>query len=49
MILITEPRVSIKVKLIISINTSYTSTESREDIKIKNAQNNRRFKELEYS
>jgi hypothetical protein len=31
-----KPRVSIKVKLIIFINTSYTPTKSRENIKIKN-------------
>jgi hypothetical protein len=33
---IIESRVSIRIKLIISINTSYTPTESREDIKTKN-------------
>jgi hypothetical protein len=34
---ITEPRVSIKAKLIISIDTSYTPTESREDIETEDA------------
>jgi hypothetical protein len=33
---ITELRVSIKIKLITSIDTSYTLTESREDIKTRN-------------
>jgi hypothetical protein len=48
-IIIIELRVSIKVKPITSIDTFYAPTESREDIKIKNAQNKRRLKELEYS
>jgi hypothetical protein len=34
---ITKLRVSIKVKSITSIDTSYTLTKSREDIKTKNA------------
>jgi hypothetical protein len=46
---ITELRVFIKVKLIIFINTSYTLIKSREDIEIKDAQDKRRLKELEYS
>jgi hypothetical protein len=46
---ITEPRVSIKTKFITFINTSYVLIKSREDIKIKNAQNKRRLKELRYS
>jgi hypothetical protein len=46
---ITELRVFIRVKLITSINTSYTPTESREDIKTEDAQNERRLKELKYS
>jgi hypothetical protein len=45
---ITEPKVSIRVKLIISINTSYTPIKSREDIKTKDAQNKRYLKELKY-
>jgi hypothetical protein len=35
--IITKLRVSTRVKSITSINTSYTPTESREDIKTKNA------------
>jgi hypothetical protein len=46
---ITELRVFIRAKPITSINTSYTPTESREDIKTEDAQNERRLKELEYS
>jgi hypothetical protein len=34
---ITEPRVSIKAKLITFIDTSYTPTESKEDIETKDA------------
>jgi hypothetical protein len=45
----TELRVSIRAKLITSIDTSYTPTESREDIETKDAQDKRRLKELEYS
>jgi hypothetical protein len=45
---ITELRVFIRAKSIISIDTSYIPTESREDIKTKNAQNKRCFKKLEY-
>jgi hypothetical protein len=30
---ITEPKISTRIKFIISIDTSYTPTESREDIK----------------
>jgi hypothetical protein len=33
---ITEPRVSIRAKLITSINTSYTPTKSKENIKTRN-------------
>jgi hypothetical protein len=36
-IIIIKPRVSIKAKLITFINTFYTLTKSRENIKIKNA------------
>jgi hypothetical protein len=45
---ITEPRVSIKIKFIISINIFYTPTKSREDIKTKDAQEYRRLEELKY-
>jgi hypothetical protein len=47
--IMTELRVSIKVKLIISIDTFYAPTESREDIETKDAQNKRRLKKLRYS
>jgi hypothetical protein len=33
---IIEPKVSIKIKLTISIDTSYTLTENKEDIETKN-------------
>jgi hypothetical protein len=46
---ITEPKVSIRIKLIIFINTFYILTESREDIKTGNTQEYRRLKELKYS
>jgi hypothetical protein len=48
-VVIIKPRVFIKAKLITFIDTSYAPTESREDIKTKNAQNERRLKELGYS
>jgi hypothetical protein len=45
---ITEPRVSIKAKLITSIDTFYAPTESRENIETRDAQDKRRLKELGY-
>jgi uncharacterized membrane protein len=45
---IIKSRVSIKAKFIIFINTSYILIKSRKDIETKNAQNNRRLKELKY-
>jgi hypothetical protein len=47
-VVIIKPRISIKAKLITSINTFYTLIKSREDIKIKDAQDKRRLKKLEY-
>jgi hypothetical protein len=46
---ITELRISIKTKFIVFINTSYTLIKSKEDIKTKDTQEYRRFKELKYS
>jgi hypothetical protein len=46
---ITELKVFIKTKLVISIDIFYIPTESREDIKTEDTQEYRRFKELKYS
>jgi hypothetical protein len=48
-VVIIKLRISTKAKPIISIDTSYAPIKSREDIKTKDAQNKRRFKELGYS
>jgi hypothetical protein len=46
--IIIKLRISIRVKLITSIDTSYAPIKSREDIKTKDAQDKRRLKELKY-